>query len=34
MLISNTLQEEQELYRAMKQYAGYEDVTKNVFKLL
>lgn len=34
MLISNTLQEEQELYRAMKQYAGYEDVTKNIFKLL
>ena len=34
MLISNTLQEEQELYRAMKQYAGYEDVTKNVFELL
>ena len=34
MLISNTLQEEQELYRAMKQYAGYEDVTRNIFKLL
>lgn len=34
MLISNTLQEEQELYKAMKQYAGYDDVTKNIFKLL
>ncbi len=34
MLISNTLQEEQELYHAMKQYSGYNEVTKTVFKLL
>ena len=34
MLISNTLQEEQELYHAMKQYAGYNEVTRNIFKLL
>ncbi|MBQ8627505.1 MAG: hypothetical protein IJ419_15280, partial [Agathobacter sp.] len=34
MLISNTLQEEQELYRAMKQYEGYNDVTRNMFKIL
>ena len=34
MLISNTLQEEQEMYEAMKQYAGYEEVTRKVFKLL
>ena len=34
MLISNTLQEDAELYRAMKQYAGYEEVTKKVFQLL
>ncbi len=34
MLISNTLQEETELYQAMKQYAGFEEVTQKVFKLL
>ena len=34
MLISNTLQEEEELYLAMKQYAGLEEVTQKVFKLL
>ncbi len=34
MLISNTLQEDDELYRAMKQYAEYEEVTQRVFKLL
>lgn len=34
MLISNTLQDENEMYRAMKQYAGYDEVTKRVFKLL
>ncbi len=34
MLISNTLQEESELYRAMKQYAGFDEVTQKVFKLL
>ena len=34
MLISNTLQEENELYHAMKQYAGYNEVTKTIFKLL
>lgn len=34
MLISNTLQEEAELYHSMKQYAGYEEVTQKVFKLL
>ena len=34
MLISNTLQEENELYQAMKQYAGFEEVTQKVFKLL
>ncbi|MBQ2902750.1 MAG: hypothetical protein IJE49_13025 [Agathobacter sp.] len=34
MLISNTLQEEEELYQAMKQYAGLEEVTQKVFKLL
>ena len=34
MLISNTLQEETELYQAMKQYAGFDEVTQKVFKLL
>lgn len=34
MLISNTLQEEQELYYAMKQYSGYNEVTKNLFKII
>ena len=34
MLISNTLQEEQELYRVMKQYAEYNDITKRIFQLL
>ena len=34
MLISNTLQEDEELYQAMKQYAGLEEVTQKKFKLL
>ena len=34
MLISHTLQEENDLYRVMKQYAEYEEVTQKVFKLL
>ena len=34
MLISNTLQEDEELYSAMKQYARLEEVTQKVFKLL
>ena len=34
MLISNTLQEEASLFHMMKQYAGYEEVTQKVFKLL
>ncbi len=34
MLISNTLQEEEELYQVMKQYAGFDEVTQKVFKLL
>ena len=34
MLISNTLQEEEELYRSMKQYAQLEEITQKVFKLL
>jgi len=34
MLISNTLQEESELYRVMKQYEGLDEVTQKVFKLL
>lgn len=34
MLISNTLMDEGNLYRAMKQYAGYNEVTQRVFKLL
>ncbi len=34
MLISDTLQEEEELQRDMVQYAGYEEVTRRVFRLL
>ena len=34
MLISNTLMDEATLYRSMKQYAGYNEVTQKVFKLL
>lgn len=34
MIISETLQEESSLYHNMKQYAGYDEVTKKVFKLL
>ena len=34
MLISHTLQEEEELHQAMKQYAGLEEVTQKEFKLL
>lgn len=34
MLISYTLQEESELYEVMKQYAGLDEMTQKVFKLL
>ena len=34
MLISHTLQEEEELYQAMSQYAGLDEMTQKVFKLL
>ena len=34
MLISSILQEEEELYEAMKQYAGLDEMTQKVFKLL
>ena len=34
MLISNTLQEDDELYQTMKQYAVFNEVTQKVFKLL
>ena len=34
MLISSTLQEEEELYQIMKRYAGYDELTKKTFKLL
>lgn len=34
MLISHTLQEEEELLQAMKQYAGLEEITQKKFKLL
>ena len=34
MLISNTLQEEEELYQTMKQYVEYDELTRKVFKLL
>lgn len=34
MLISNTLQDEGNLYKCMKQYAGFDEVTKEVFRIL
>ena len=34
MLISSTLQEEEELHQTMKRYAGLEEITQKVFKLL
>ena len=34
MLMSETLQDEKSLYHNMKQYAGFDEVTKKVFKLL
>ena len=34
MLISYTLQEDDELHQTMKQYAGFEEVTQKEFKLL
>ena len=34
MLISGTLSEDESLFYHMKQYAGLDEVTKNVFKLL
>lgn len=34
MLMSDTLSDEQALYHSMKQYAGYDEVTKKVFKLI
>jgi len=34
MLISNTLQEDEELYQSMKQYAVFDGVAQKVFKLL
>lgn len=34
MLISSTLQDETSLYYNMKQYEGFDEVTKKVFKLL
>lgn len=34
MLISNTLQDENDLYHNMKEYAGFDEVTKQVFKIL
>ena len=34
MLISNTLQDDASLFKMMKQYRGYEEVTQKVFKLL
>lgn len=34
MLISNTLQDEAALYKCMKQYKGYHEVTKEIFKIL
>ena len=34
MLMSSTLQDEKSLYHNMKQYAGFDEVTKKVFKLL
>lgn len=34
MLISSTLQEESELHQTMKTYAGYEELTRNLFQVL
>jgi hypothetical protein len=34
MLISATLQDEQNLYQSMKQYAGYDEVTRKAFTIL
>ena len=34
MLISETLSDEVSMFQTMKQYAGYDEVTKKVFKLL
>ena len=34
MLMSETLQDEKSLYHNMKQYAGFDEVTKKVFKLI
>lgn len=34
MMISNALQDEAALYHNMKQYAGYQEVTEKLFKLL
>ena len=34
MLMSETLQDEKALYHNMKQYAGFDEVTKKVFKLI
>ena len=34
MLMSSTLQDEKSLYHNIKQYAGCDEVTKKVFKLL
>ena len=34
MLISYTLQEEEELYETMNRYAGLDEMTQKVFKLL
>ncbi len=34
MIISNTLQDESSLYHNMKQYAGFEEVTQKVFKII
>ena len=34
MLISTTLQDEMSLYKNMKQYSGFDEVTRKVFKIL
>jgi hypothetical protein len=34
MLISATLQDDQNLYHSMKQYAGYDEVTRKAFTIL
>lgn len=34
MLMSETLQDEKSLYHNMKQYAGFDEVTKKVFKII